>query len=61
MDSDGASDTDESIAGTDPSNGSDYFRVLTAVSDSLTWAAVDGKTYDIEFSTTLQKVRVGKQ
>ncbi len=52
-DNDGVSDAEEALAGTDPDNAADYFRITGASASSLNWAAVDGKSYDVEFSADL--------
>ena len=56
-DNDGASDANEAIAGTDPNDPTDSFRILTALSGAdgveLSWPAVDGKIYDVEYSADL--------
>src|SRR5690606_16361665 len=57
-DGDGVLDEDEIFAGTDPNSSSDYLRVTaTARTDNgveITWSAVDGKFYDVEFSVTME-------
>ena len=57
-DRDGVGDADEAIAGTDPNNAADYFRIAgttrTTTGVSMTWQAVAGKLYDIEYSETLE-------
>ena len=57
-DRDGVSDALEAIAGTDSNDGNDYFRVESATRRDdggvvLSWAGVAGKTYAVEFSSTL--------
>ncbi|MEM7386963.1 MAG: LamG-like jellyroll fold domain-containing protein, partial [Verrucomicrobiota bacterium] len=66
-DGDGASDRDEALAGTNPNNASSIFRVI-AISPStegttITWQSVEDKSYEIEYSTTLNGdwVNVGTQ
>ena len=56
-DGDGASDEAEGIAGTDPGDAEDYFRVTEIISGEngveLVWTAVPGKEYEAQFSTNL--------
>ena len=56
-DGDGVSNEDEAIAGTDPLNNQDFFRVVnvlqTVDSATLQWPTVTGKSYTIEYSTNL--------
>ena len=57
-DGDGATNAEEVIAGTDPTDASDYLHatevVRGAAGNTLTWTSVVGKTYDIEYSLTLE-------
>lgn len=58
-DGDGVTDANEAIAGTNPNNGSDFFRVETISHDSvagsgLQFKAVAGRTYTVQYSATLQ-------
>ncbi len=57
-DGDGQSDEAEAIAGTDPDNAADYFRVseTTRLNDrvQIRWPAVDGKSYRVEYSVSLE-------
>jgi gluconolactonase len=57
-DSDGASDRDETLAGTDPKNPESLLRILSLSSRSgepllLEWAAVSGKSYQIAYRDSL--------
>ena len=56
-DNDGASDADEAIAGTDPNDPTDSFRIIATLRGAdgveLSWPAVDGKVYDVEYSADL--------
>lgn len=58
-DGDGQSDAAEALAGTDPEDAADYFRLSevarTADSVSLAWSSVEGKEYEIEYSATLER------
>lgn len=51
-DSDGLSDDDETVAGTDPDNSNSVFRVV-ANEYTLSWISAPGRTYGIEYSTNL--------
>ena len=57
-DGDGMSNGAEAIAGTDPRDGTDYLRVTAASrggdGNGLTWTSVPGKTYEIQYSTSLE-------
>ena len=56
-DGDGVSDANEAIAGTNANDASDYFRIAELLSSEngieLSWPAVTGKTYEVQFSTNL--------
>ncbi|HUF60557.1 MAG TPA: hypothetical protein VMN36_00650 [Verrucomicrobiales bacterium] len=56
-DGDGQTDAQEAVAGTDPNDASDYFRVTNAVRNDagleIAWSSVEGKQYDIEYSETM--------
>lgn len=56
-DGDGATNGEEAIAGTNPEDPTDYFRVTsTGISGEgvvLTWSSKSGKAYAIQYSTTL--------
>lgn len=57
-DRDGVSNEDEALAGTDPNDRSDYFRVIetgrVAGTSTLRWPSVTGVSYTVEFSATLE-------
>jgi hypothetical protein len=58
-DGDGITDANEAIAGTSPTNPSDFFRVESLSHSSVTgsglqFKAVAGRTYTIQYSTALQ-------
>ena len=57
-DFDGVPNAEEATAGTDPDNAADYFRIteMVKIGDRLRliWTSVQGKTYRIEFSETLE-------
>jgi hypothetical protein len=57
-DGDGASDLQESIAGTDPDDPKSFFKIHTFTPSesglSLQWAGVAGRTYRVEESTDLK-------
>ncbi|HUF60969.1 MAG TPA: LamG-like jellyroll fold domain-containing protein [Verrucomicrobiales bacterium] len=54
-DGDGVSDAAEAVAGTDPNSSASYLRVISASVDgsnpTITWSAVEGRSYDVEYST----------
>jgi hypothetical protein len=56
-DGDGASNLQEYLAGTDPTNPNSVFRLSAAVTANstvtLTWPAVSGKSYQIQYKTNL--------
>jgi hypothetical protein len=56
-DGDGASNLQEYLAGTDPTNPNSVFRLSAATSVnstiSLTWLVVPGKSYQIQYKTNL--------
>ncbi len=56
-DGDGVSNDEEAIAGTDPNNASDYFRLVATTRSNdgvnLQWTSVNGKSYTIEYSPSL--------
>ena len=56
-DGDGASNLQEYLAGTDPTNPNSVFRLSAAApvnnTISLTWLAVPGKSYQIQYNTNL--------
>jgi len=59
LDNDGSSDLSEYLAGTDPSDPTDYFRTISFTQQTgnqyqLTWTSKPGKNYRIMKSTTLQ-------
>ena len=57
-DGDGRSDASENLAGTDPFDAGDYFRVSGVVSAAdgigIVWDTVPGVRYEVEFSETLE-------
>lgn len=57
-DNDGATNAEEVLAGTDPTDASDYLHVTSVVraagGNVMTWASVSGKAYAIEYSLTLE-------
>jgi hypothetical protein len=56
-DGDGQTDAQEAVAGTDPNDAADYLRVTDARRSGggveLEWSSVEGKAYDVEYSTTM--------
>ncbi len=55
-DSDGMSDDDEQVAGTDAEDSSSVFRVEASFSsdpDSIRWISAAGRTYQIDYSTNM--------
>ncbi len=56
-DADGASNLQEYLAGTDPTDSNSVFRLTAAATAnstvSLTWSAVPGKNYQIQYKTNL--------
>jgi glycosidase len=53
-DGDGMSNAAESMAGTDPLDGSSVLRILSlSTGNLLTWSSVSGKTYQVECATNL--------
>jgi hypothetical protein len=56
-DGDGMSNTDERIAGSDPLNADDVWRILEAdTAGSLTFTTVTGRVYGVERNDTLAAV-----
>jgi hypothetical protein len=55
-DGDGANNGSEALAGTDPRDPADYFRVVSTSNSGteivLEWSSLEGKSYNIEYSTT---------
>ncbi|MDF7798402.1 hypothetical protein P4C99_02955 [Pontiellaceae bacterium B1224] len=52
-DSDGMSDDDENVAGTDPGNSNSVFHIETDAFSTFSWFSTTGRTYQIEYSTNL--------
>jgi len=52
-DGDALSDLQEFIAGTDPQDASSLFKISSVSSESISWTAVQGKTYQVRASTDL--------
>ncbi len=54
-DSDMHSNGEEYIAGTDPTNGTSYFRILSLSGDGaiVSWSSVDGRLYSVQTTTNL--------
>ncbi len=46
---------EESIAGTNPTNSSSYFRVNAIVEPSVYWTAISGRTYSVYWTDDLQQ------
>jgi len=57
-DGDYTNDAEEFVAGTDPNNGNEYLAITaiqeTSQNRSLTWQTVFGKSYSIEYSSSLE-------
>jgi hypothetical protein len=56
-DSDGQSNYDEFVAGTDPNNAASSFHVSSGLAGAdgfqITWSSVPGKTYTVEYTQDL--------